>query len=105
MKLLILLTLLVGCAGAPLTEDEQYFAVEKKLLRKEAILSYIKDCDSAGKVLVTTNQFSSHRDHRKERDPQKMTLADLPRHAHITNYQCGTSQEVGRALQEAMGGY
>jgi hypothetical protein len=105
MKLLIVILLLSACANAPQTPEEEYLAVEKDLIRKEAILRFIKNCDAQGNVLVVSNQFMSHADRRKEKDPQKMTLADVPRHAHITNYQCGTSREVRRALNEMMGIY
>jgi len=104
MKLLLLL-LLVGCASAPLTEEAMYLAEEKKILRKEEILTFIKDCDARGHVLVTSGHMTSLRTRFKKKRPQEMTLADIPRHAHITDYQCGSPRDIGRAMDQIYRGY
>lgn len=84
--------LLVGCA-ANLSEDEvfeqKYAAVE----RKEMIREFIDACEANGHVVYYTGR-STHR----LRDPIKR----IPSHAHRSDYQCTTSNEIER-MQAQMG--
>ena len=81
---------LTGCA-ANLTEDEIFEQQYTAAVRKEMIREFIYSCEANDNVVIYTGPST-----QKLRDPIKR----VPNHAHPSDYQCTTTNEVKRMQVE-----
>ena len=130
LAMLLVVTLLVGCASKwDVTPEEIHqFTVEcefeprcfdkkvsdrrdalvyerdeKRMLKHEEIVSFIRNCALNDMVLVYSGFHSSR--WNKNFYNRRTDTVSVPRGSRIGDFQCGTQEQVMREMNRVLGGY
>lgn len=79
--------------------EEEYERADRALLRQEAIVQFIANCNESGRVLIyICRGCSASESHKMNRAKRRGTIY-VPKNAHIQDFGCLSSQEVMRVLK------
>ena len=98
MKYMLILLLLVGCAGEPLTEDEIFEKEYEEAVRKEAYVRWEKSCLAAKGIIFV---YKASRPHRRGQVPREWDWKynhEKERPALGNAYQCVSKNEAMKRI-------